>query len=510
MKQSRLRLIGLTLMLSVLAACGGGDSEAQADTDQVSLPGPQAALVEFSNCDAAALTAGTFQFVNGSCVRSTNAFQSIPSRLAAQPFAAADLTLTTDALLDWAETQYSQFFAPAAQPTAFLAPYSYRYYPATQNYLGIAGEDIYVLGPLTGNLLTRVGSFSDFQCRVLPQTCPAPGAPSIQSIAALDSGANVLFVPPSSDGGTPIKQYAAVCTSGAERVESASVSSPITVGSMRNGITYSCVVTATNSFATGVASAPMLVKPAGLPSVGAVEGIWRESEGFLARYLLVESNGQAWGFSGELLGYASKNGHTGALRGLFRSTLPSASILPPAGTVSGTWEDVVSFSDCSSADPNADLCAVSGLATSTSLTLAGLRPLFNFEGQLWDFSGVREAGYATPATLAQVTGSWTINGRYSINLGNLAVLTVDSAGVVNAPTSFSGCAFSGKLSPVPGKGYFRLSAASVIGNCPFPDHEGEIEGVAFVTQQPGTGPSFHFMWRTPDDQYFFWASGRRP
>jgi hypothetical protein len=181
-------------------------------------------------------------------------------------FAAEFPSLTTDALLDWAEIQFPVLFAPAAQPTVFLEPYTYRYYPATQNFLGTAGDDIYVLGPFTGNLLTRVGSVADYQCRVLPQICAAPGSPTIQSIAAVGSSANINFSPPDFSGGTPILRYTATCTAGAENLEAIGSSSPISMPGMTIGTRYSCAVSASNSFGKSPPSVAVTVTPVAPPT----------------------------------------------------------------------------------------------------------------------------------------------------------------------------------------------------------------------------------------------------
>ena len=92
----------------------------------------------------------------------------------AQTQAGLDLPPTpTDAdLLNWAETTYAAYF-PGAQPTKSLPPYVYRYYPDTQNYLGLAGSSVYVMGPVSGGNLLHVGERGDFACGVYPRYCSA-------------------------------------------------------------------------------------------------------------------------------------------------------------------------------------------------------------------------------------------------------------------------------------------------------------------------------------------------
>lgn len=67
-----------------------------------------------------------------------------------------------ECLLDWAETAYPTLFAPAGAVTAQLPPYTYRYYAATDAYVGASTDAVYYLGPLTENVLTNVGPLTDW------------------------------------------------------------------------------------------------------------------------------------------------------------------------------------------------------------------------------------------------------------------------------------------------------------------------------------------------------------
>ena len=73
---------------------------------------------------------------------------------------------TATQLFDWAEHQYPQHF-PERRPDQVSDPYVYRYYAAVGNYLGLAGDDVYVLGPVSGGELLRVGTLADFAPLVL-------------------------------------------------------------------------------------------------------------------------------------------------------------------------------------------------------------------------------------------------------------------------------------------------------------------------------------------------------
>lgn len=91
------------------------------------------------------------------------------------------------ALFDWAESTYPQFF-PGPQTNLTSAPYVYRHYPATGNYVGVDGDDVYILGPVSGGGLLHVGKRADFACLVHPASCE-PAA-----VAQVHSGGTVVFV----------------------------------------------------------------------------------------------------------------------------------------------------------------------------------------------------------------------------------------------------------------------------------------------------------------------------
>lgn len=94
-----------------------------------------------------------------------------PDRLAAASpslHALADNSSAT-ALLDWAEAHYASYF-PSHRANQVLAPYTYRFYPETGIYLGVADGKVYVMGGSFGNQPLYVGLVSDF----LPATPSRP------------------------------------------------------------------------------------------------------------------------------------------------------------------------------------------------------------------------------------------------------------------------------------------------------------------------------------------------
>jgi hypothetical protein len=81
---------------------------------------------------------------------------------------------------------------------------------------------------------------------------PAPGAPSNAEAVASDGQATVSFDPPASNGGEPIASYTVTASPGGATATGSS--SPITVGGLTDGTTYTFTVTATSSAGTGPAS----------------------------------------------------------------------------------------------------------------------------------------------------------------------------------------------------------------------------------------------------------------
>ena len=92
---------------------------------------------------------------------------------------AAPAPLTAAQLMDWAEANYPQYFPTSGKVEDFLFPYTYRYYPATQNYLGVSTESadvaIHLYGEIAGWEIRRLTALSDYTCTVLPQNCAVGG-----------------------------------------------------------------------------------------------------------------------------------------------------------------------------------------------------------------------------------------------------------------------------------------------------------------------------------------------
>ena len=131
-------LMATVAAAATLAACGGGDA-------------PPPAFMAFEQAQD-----------RRSVLAATGGDAGVSAAVLA---ASAAPTPSATELLDWAERAYAQFF-PGHEANLTLAPYVYRYYPSTRNYVGVAGSRVYILGPLSGDVLGDVGAIADFGPRV--------------------------------------------------------------------------------------------------------------------------------------------------------------------------------------------------------------------------------------------------------------------------------------------------------------------------------------------------------
>lgn len=65
-------------------------------------------------------------------------------------------------LFNYLEAAFPQNLAPASQPTATASGYIYRYYPATNAYIGTRDGSLYYLGPASVDAIITLGSVADW------------------------------------------------------------------------------------------------------------------------------------------------------------------------------------------------------------------------------------------------------------------------------------------------------------------------------------------------------------
>lgn len=143
------KAVGICLAALLLVSCGGSNAPAGDPAVLTSAPLAQASEGSHLPADLAALRNE-------------------------RPMAAG-IAIDAEILMDWAEIAYPQYF-PSQQSNQTAAPYIYRYYPETRNYLGIDGDVVRVLGPSFGQSVLTVATMQQLACRVFPEACSAPVA----------------------------------------------------------------------------------------------------------------------------------------------------------------------------------------------------------------------------------------------------------------------------------------------------------------------------------------------
>ncbi len=123
------------------------------------------------------------------------------------------------------------------------------------------------------SLYTPAAASQAFMVTVVGAVGTPPGPPTIGSATAGDNQIRVAFAPPSNDGGSPVTFYTVACVpvAGGASVTATGAASPITVFGLTNGVTYSCTVSANNTFGAGALSAasnqatPLAAAPSAAP-----------------------------------------------------------------------------------------------------------------------------------------------------------------------------------------------------------------------------------------------------
>ena len=99
-----------------------------------------------------------------------------PRRGQRQAAVTAQRLPTPSEVFDFVEHQFPQFF-PSNETNQLSGDLVYRFYPRSGNYVGVFGDSVLVLGPLSNHVGTRVGSLQDFAAAVFAsRPVPAPGS----------------------------------------------------------------------------------------------------------------------------------------------------------------------------------------------------------------------------------------------------------------------------------------------------------------------------------------------
>ena len=186
-----LRWLGLALLAGMLASCGGGQESSATGATPLKLR-QQDAVVDAALCTAASTSTDmAYTRVKNQCLRS---YTGLAGRLAQARQLASATPFTASTLMDWAQATFPQLF-PGAPTDQAGSGFVYRYYPLTQTFIAVAGDLVYVLGPITGNQLAYLGTLASFSCSVYPSTCTPTNNVQTLTVDAGPSGSdvNVLY-----------------------------------------------------------------------------------------------------------------------------------------------------------------------------------------------------------------------------------------------------------------------------------------------------------------------------
>ncbi len=189
------RAAGAAALLAALSACGGGGSDSAAD--QPIAVQVRQAVVPVADASLCASGASGYAELDGQCRAVSEALGVMPKIKTT-----ATATITADQFFAWAQTNFAAFF-PGNPSTVTANGFVYRGY-STGNAIavttsvlnGLASGTILVLGPVTGNALTPLGTLSGFNCTVAPANCtptnPGPGTGGSGNYADCFSGALLM------------------------------------------------------------------------------------------------------------------------------------------------------------------------------------------------------------------------------------------------------------------------------------------------------------------------------
>jgi predicted extracellular nuclease len=193
----------------------------------------------------------------------------------------------------------------------------------------------------------------------------APTAPQNLQGTAGNAQIVLTYLAPASDGGSPVTGYSASCTDGGSNTgsgNSVAAGLTITVGSLVNGVTYSCTVTAANAIGSGPAStAATNLTPSTVPNAPTnVQGTAGNAQ-IVLTYLAPASNGGS-----AITGYSASCSDGGVNTGSGNSVGAGLAI-----TVSSLVNGVTYACTVTAANANGSSVASSAATNLTPSTVPG-------------------------------------------------------------------------------------------------------------------------------------------
>jgi hypothetical protein len=268
---------------------------------------------------------------------------------------------------------------------------------------------------------------------VIPVQLQGPGTPAIGQAGAGNASASVAFTAPAGNGGSPILDYTATCTStnGGVMGSATGAGSPLSVTGLSNNKTYTCSVAARNIVGSSLASAASnAVIPPGKPAAiltytGATSakpgasitltatiktGSGSPISGRKVSFLL---NGTTYTATSNSSGLASKDAKAPTTPGIYPITVSfdgDATYASAATTASLADRQAtsISYGGPTTAIAGSSITFSATLKTSSGTALPGRTVTFTLNGTAYtgvtNASGAATASAAAPAT----TGSFPI------------------------------------------------------------------------------------------------------
>jgi hypothetical protein len=166
------------LTSALLASCGGGGTPSSEGISARLLAAPHS-YADASLCES---SAPGYAIVEGRCQQLfdrlrpptpvSQAIASAPQNAgsAPKPQMKSLVNVSTNDFYAWAQSAYYSLFPGTyIEDSAYLPGYGtflYRYYFATETYLGILNGYVYVYGPVTGWTVYPVGALNDYSCAI--------------------------------------------------------------------------------------------------------------------------------------------------------------------------------------------------------------------------------------------------------------------------------------------------------------------------------------------------------
>lgn len=199
------------------------------------------------------------------------AFFNPPGVFAATSQASSVTASASDCIFSWAEKSFPQFFAPSGAASNTVAPYYFRYYAGTGNYLATSSADgnVWALGIATGGKLLDLGPASGYSSLAACSSLSGPSGVSLaevsqQTVAGTSfASSSKLLASWTAPSGYSIDHYEITATESLMNTSitatATSTATSATLTSLKAATAYSIVVKACQNSACSTAGSSSAV-----------------------------------------------------------------------------------------------------------------------------------------------------------------------------------------------------------------------------------------------------------